>query len=262
MLEISMAARSECGARSANEDALHVGDAGATRFAVLADGAGGHERGAEASRRVIERVAAELRASAEDFVPARLAHAVLAAHEELQRQQVGAEGQQRMHSTVVALWIDLPRDAAIWSHVGDTRLYRLRYGAVELLTADDSVVQRMLEGGAITAQQAVDHPMKNRLLAALGMQESIEPHTLPERTALEDGDAYLLCTDGWWGALVDADFSATLTEADSPEHWLDLMGELIAARGDAAQDNYSAIAVWALDPSESTQSMPEGTDAA
>ena len=257
VFDITTATCSERGQRTANEDALCVGRAGTTHYAVLADGAGGHERGAEAARRVIARIEAALRASAASFAPARLTEAVLRAHAELQRAQIGAEGRGRMHATVVVLWIDGQHDRAIWSHIGDSRLYRLRYGAVNLVTADDSVVQRMLEGGVLTARQAQDHPMKNQLLAAVGMQDGVEPHTLAEAVRLEDGDAFLLCTDGWWGALSDTDLTRTLADADTPAAWLDAMRTLINGRAVPGQDNFSAIALWVSDPAESTQSMAD-----
>lgn len=257
MFDISVATCSECGQRSANEDALRAGRAGSTRYAVVSDGAGGHDRGAEASRRVVDHIEAALRAAESAFASDHLTQALLSAHVELQLEQMGAHGRRRMHATVVALWIDTRHDRAVWSHVGDSRLYRFRYGVVDVVTADDSVVQRMLEGGILTPQQAQDHPMKNQLLAAVGMQDGVEPHTLADAVALDDGDAFLLCTDGWWGVLSDAEMTGTLAATDTPQAWLDAMRALIVARAAPGQDNFSAIAVWVSDPLESTRSMPE-----
>ena len=257
MLEIRIATCSEPGRRAANEDALCTGRAEATQFAVVSDGAGGHDRGAEASQRVVEHIEAALRAAASAFAADHLTEALLSAHVALQLEQVGAQGRRRMHATVVALWIDTRHDRAVWSHVGDSRLYRFRYGAVDLVTADDSVVQRMLESGILTPQQAQDHPMKNQLLAAVGMQDGVEPHTLADAVALDDGDVFLLCTDGWWGVLSDAEMIGTLADADTPQEWLAAMRELILARAAPGQDNFTAIAVWVSDPAESTQSMAD-----
>ena len=260
MFEITIATCSECGQRSENEDALGFGGSGSTQYAVLSDGAGGHARGAVASRRVVEHIDAALRAAGSAFASDHLTQALLSAHVALQHDQMGAQGRQRMHATVVALWIDTRHDHAVWSHVGDSRLYRLRYGAVDLVTADDSVVQRLLEGGILTPQQALDHPMKNQLLAAVGMQDGLNPHTVKQPVPLDDGDAFLLCTDGWWGPLTDAKIIATLTDADTPQGWLDAMRELILAQAAPGQDNFSAIAVWVTDPAESTQSMADSEE--
>ena len=255
--DFALASRSERGARTGNEDDLRTGQQGLQCHAVLADGAGGHARGAEAARRVVEGVQAALCAPGAAFDPATLTAALHGVHATLQQAQAGAVGRERMHATVVALWIDGRSDCALWSHVGDSRLYRLRYGAIERLTADDSVVQRLLESGALTAEQAVHHPMKNQLLAAMGMDERIEPHTPGTPVALEDGDAFLLCTDGWWGPLAESEMLATLREADTPAGWLAAMHRCIDARSGPEQDNYSAIALWVSDPAECTHPMDD-----
>uniref|UniRef100_UPI003D769283 PP2C family protein-serine/threonine phosphatase n=1 Tax=Salmonella enterica TaxID=28901 RepID=UPI003D769283 len=75
------------------------------------------------------------------------------------------DGLNRMHSTVVALWIDAAAGSALWTHLGDSRLYVARRGVLSLLTSDDSVVQSMVDAGLITPQQALVHPDKNRLIA-------------------------------------------------------------------------------------------------
>ena len=255
MLDIHIATCSDRGQRDDNEDEVRAGQAGATHFALLSDGAGGHARGAEASRRVVDHIEAALRQAAGRFAPEPLTQALVSAHEALQREQHGAQGRARMHATVVALWIHRDQDRALWSHVGDSRLYRLRYGAVELVTSDDSVVQRLLEGGLLTPQQALEHPLKNQLLAAMGMPDRVEPHTVEAPVGLEDGDVYLLCTDGWWGALSEQEYASTLEAAASPQAWLQAMHALIQSRAQPGQDNFSAVAVWVSDPTQNTRSM-------
>ena len=251
MLAITTATCSDRGQRAGNEDALRTGIAGARQYAVLSDGAGGHARGAEASRCVVEHIEAALQSTTGlSFAPDRLTSNLLAAHTELQHRQMDARGHRRMHATVVVLWIDTRSARAIWSHVGDSRLYRFRSGGVDLVTADDSVVQRMLEGGMLTPQQAQNHPMKNQLLAAVGMQEDVEPHTLADDAAVEAGDAFLLCTDGWWGVIRDAEMTGALGDADTPQAWLDAMRHLIETRRAPGQDNFSAIAVWVADAAD------------
>jgi serine/threonine protein phosphatase PrpC len=257
MLEIEIATRSQLGRRERNEDAVRVGQVGQTWHLLLADGAGGHARGAEASQRVVDSIESALLAAAPNFTPGVLDAALKAAHAELQRLQHDAQGAQRMHSTVVALWIDMAHERALWSHVGDSRMYRLRYGEVDTVTADDSVVQRMVEGGLLTPAQARQHPGKNQLVSALGMDEAIEPRTLAHAAEVEDGDVFLLCCDGWWDALTEAQILATLEQADSPLKWLDAMQLEIEAQALPRQDNFSAIAAWISDPSQTTLFMLE-----
>ena len=98
------------------------------------------------------------------------------------------------------------------------------------------------------------------LLAALGMQENLEPHTLTQAEPLDDGDAFLLCTDGWWGALTDTQLTGTLNSASTPRDWLVAMRELIIAQAAPGQDNFSAIAVWVSNPAGTAQ-WPADADA-
>jgi len=134
----------------------------------------------------------------------------------------------------------------------------VRGGRIDLMTADDSVVQRLVDAGLLTPQQAKTHPQKNQLIAALGIDEELEPHTLAQPAALAEGDAYLLCSDGWWGSLTDQFVTATLAVAATPAQWLSLMQQRIEGLAVPKQDNYSAIAVWVEDSAEATRPITRG----
>ncbi len=259
MLDITLASRSELGRRKSNEDDLRCGGADLRWYAVLADGAGGHEHGAEASRRAVTHIEDSLADAAPPFTPEHLTQSVRAAHAELQSRQPGAQGLARMHTTVVVLWIDGRAERALWSHVGDSRLYRLRHGQVDVITRDDSVVQRMVDGGLLRPEEARTHPQKNQLIAALGVDDAVDPHTVPQGVAIDDGDAFLLCSDGWWEPLSDADIARTLNDADTVQEWLDLMQQQIEHRASPKQDNFSAIAVWVGDVAQATRAMADET---
>jgi serine/threonine protein phosphatase PrpC len=82
------------------------------------------------------------------------------------------------------------------------------------------------------------------LFAALGDPNGFDPYV--ERTPFKmcRGDAFLLCTDGCWEHVEEAEMTAILAEAATPEEWLHALEERVVARGGNGQDNYSAIAVW------------------
>jgi serine/threonine protein phosphatase PrpC len=258
MIGIRMAACSEQGARKYNEDALAHGQARNGHFAVLCDGAGGHKRGAEAAQRAVACVERLLRDDAVAFSPANLTQMVRLAHSELQSHQESEFADARMHCTIVVLWIDPAQAHVLWTHVGDSRLYRFRHGEADVVTADDSVVQRMVQSGLIRPEQTQDHPQKNQLLAALGMDGEIDPNTVVRPVELIEGDAFLLATDGWWGTIDDGALSQSLARALDPGQWLADMREQINARAVRGQDNFSAIAVWVGDPGEVTN--PDADD--
>jgi PPM family protein phosphatase len=259
MLEITMATRSEVGRRKGNEDDLRCGGHDMLWYAVLADGAGGHEHGAEASRRAVTHIEDSLADGPPPFTPEHLTRSVRAAHAELQGRQPGTQGLQRMHTTVVVLWLDARTERALWSHVGDSRLYRLRHGQVDVVTRDDSVVQRMVDGGLLRQDEARTHPQKNQLIAALGVDDAVDPHTVPQPVALDDGDAFLLCSDGWWEPLSDSDIAQASADADTVQDWLDAMQRQIENRASPQQDNFSAIAVWVGDVAQATRAMGDET---
>jgi serine/threonine protein phosphatase PrpC len=260
MSRLRFASLTDPGARGGNEDDQRHGVGAHGHFAVLADGAGGHSRGEEASYRAVESISRVLREPEVEFSPENLTQVVRLAHAELlQAQALARRPEHRMHTTVVVLWLDKGLGHALWSHVGDSRLYRVRHGEAEQLTQDDSVVQHMVRSGMLSEEQGRAHPNKNQLLAALGIEGEITPHTVARPIELMEGDAFLLCSDGWWEGFEPADIAASLQRADTPEEWLDDMRKRIAGRAAPRQDNYTAIAVWLGDPHDLTIARFEHT---
>ncbi|MDE2593620.1 MAG: serine/threonine-protein phosphatase [Burkholderiales bacterium] len=251
-MPIQIASRSEVGARTHNEDDLRYGSNGPLRFVVVSDGAGGHSNGAMASDLVVRTTALVLQRTTE-FTPAMLVSAIEQANEAVNAGQQGLRAHQRMHATVVCLWLDASGYQALWAHVGDSRLYRVRRGRAHALTRDDSVVQQMVDAGFIKPDEARHHPRKNQLLAAMGMEEAMPVHVSPQAESVQDGDAYLLCSDGWWDHLDLEDLEDTLLDAPSAQAWVDKMAELVAQRQKPNQDNYTAVAVWVGNPGETTR---------
>jgi serine/threonine protein phosphatase PrpC len=251
MLQVEIATRCEVGARSHNEDDLRHGQSGSFWYAVLSDGAGGHRGGAVASDIVVRMTALGLQSAAQSS-PEYLTRTVCDANDALVQKQ-DKRSRDRMHATLVALWIDARREEALWTHVGDSRLYMLRHGRVLHVTQDDSVVQRMLEAGYLTPEEALTHPKKNQLLSAMGAEGGIEPNTIESPMAVEDGDAFLLCSDGWWDHFDKRAIETAFAAAKTPEDWLNRMANGIRQAATPRQDNYSAIAVWIGDPAETTR---------
>lgn len=234
------------GARDHNEDDLRVGEAGDLAWAVLSDGAGGHSRGDEASRRVVTTVDEAMRqavAAGEGLSAARLGDAIEQAHARLNAEQAHLQGRHRMHATVVALCLDRARGEVVWAHVGDSRLYRLRDGVAVALTRDDSLVQQMVDAGFLTPEAAHHHPRKNQLLCALGGAEPIEVHVAEAPEPVRAGDAFLLCSDGWWDVVMPDAIARTRQHAVDAADWLQRMRSLILEANESGQDNYSAVVV-------------------
>ncbi len=246
MLPLQISQRSCTGARDHNEDCVGVERVGQHWCMVLSDGAGGHRDGALASRLVVDRILEGFRSRPPIDGP-DLGELVLDAHDGViaaQRARGATDRAGAMHATVVVLLVDTERRVALWGHVGDSRLYLLRDGRAEALTRDDSVLQWMVDAGFWQADQLHQHPQRNQLMAALGADEGVEPHVSADPFELRKGDAFLLCSDGWWGSVGNSEIERLLAGAATPDQWLDAMIACANGRADPRQDNFSAIGCW------------------
>lgn len=200
--------------RERNEDAYAI--CADPRAFVVADGLGAHPQGDRASQMSVRTVCRVLSEAAHhDRAPAyadswerHLVDAVAAAHAELRaasRPLLEQDPYLAMGSTVVALLIPPHGQLAYWSHVGDSRLYRWRSPDLALLTADHTRF-----GDAYRYAMSVDVglPHTNQLGQALGTQPELDA---PVGSApVQDGDTFLLCSDGISGMLSPATIAAYL----------------------------------------------------
>ena len=129
-------------------------------------------------------------------------------------------------------------DNIILCGAGDSRAYRLRDDAFDQITTDDSWVQVALKEGLLQAEEAENHPMKNIITKAVGAKQNIEL-TVQEET-LEDGDMYLLCTDGLHGMLTRTEILEILmTKKDDLEQAVQSL--IAAANENGGKDNVTAV---------------------
>jgi len=244
-LTIQVAQRTGIGARSRNEDRIAVEHQDGHSCLVVSDGAGGHGEGARAAELAVGRVLTGFRSRPPVDGP-DLAELLLDAHDAVvagQRELALRSPAAAMRATVVVLVIDMAKRIALWGHVGDSRLYRWRGARLSAVTRDDSALQSVLDTGLVDAASARQLRHRGVLLAALGSAEDVVPH-VSEPLEMEPSDVFLLCTDGWWGALEPPLISSLLADAATPEMWLDAMIRPTLECPDPRQDNYSAIACW------------------
>src|SRR5205807_3239782 len=179
--------------RPLNEDSFFV-DADRGIF-VVADGVGGADAGEIASQTAVDVLKDAFRQKIRDGedVEDLMGLAIQRANSSI--HQMAAENPRfsMMATTVVALHLDGNR--ATIGHVGDSRLYRLSPdGELFRETEDHSVVQEEVRAGRMTPEQAANHPSKNVISRALGAEESVEADM--KTIEVEDGNAFLLCSDG------------------------------------------------------------------
>jgi serine/threonine protein phosphatase PrpC len=131
-------------------------------------------------------------------------------------------------------------DQLFLAHVGDTRAYVLdQSGELQQLTRDHSLVQRLIELGQLTTEEAENHEHRNVLYRALGQNDEIEvDHS---RTKFSPGTSILLCSDGLWGMIEEERIAQIIQEAENPQAASDTLIELANQNG--GTDNISAIVV-------------------
>jgi len=142
-----------------------------------------------------------------------------------------------MGTTIAAILVE--GDHLVAGNVGDSRIYRVRAGALEQLSVDDTIIASMLQRGLLTGETSRKHPMRNVLTQAAGSQENVEVH-LHEST-LELADMLLLCSDGLHGVVEEDEISGILQTGQTEERKVSQLIE--AARAAGAPDNISAIIV-------------------
>lgn len=193
--------------RARNEDAL-LCDAHRQLFAV-ADGMGGHAGGDVASAIAIRT----LEAAAGPATQHALVEAVAAANQTIlatARENRELEG---MGTTLTVLAV--ARGEAVWAHVGDSRLYLYREGALRQLSRDQTWVRQQVDAGLLTAEQARSHPYASMLVQALGVKETVQPEV--GALTCYPGDRFLLCSDGLTGMLRDPEIAEVLRGSDMCE---------------------------------------------
>ncbi|UXH77076.1 PP2C family protein-serine/threonine phosphatase [Roseateles amylovorans] len=213
---------------------------------ICADGMGGKSGGRKAADQVI-LTAQQL---FERFVPGEedeaelLRQIVSEAHLMIRLTAISAE--EEPHSTLAGFMVTAERRCH-WIHTGDSRLYHFRGPNMKLRSLDQSYVQRLVDEGQITEEEAQVHPQSNLLTACLG---TVQEPTPVESTIehLEIGDSLMACSDGLWHYFTPAELG-TVLHSLPPRDGAELLVSKARQRAKGTGDNLS-IAIVRLDPME------------
>ncbi|MFY1677888.1 MULTISPECIES: Stp1/IreP family PP2C-type Ser/Thr phosphatase [unclassified Streptomyces] len=224
--------------REGNEDSGYAGP----RLLAIADGMGGQAAGEVASSEVISTIVA-----LDDDIPGSdvltsLGTSVQRANDQLRQMVAEDPSLEGMGTTLTALLWTGQRLGLV--HVGDSRAYLLRDGTLSQITQDHTWVQRLVDEGRITEEEAGTHPQRSLLMRALGSGDHVEPDLSIRE--VRPGDRYLICSDGLSGVVSRETMQETLAGHRGPE---DAVQELIqlALRG-GGPDNITVIIADVLDP--------------
>jgi PPM family protein phosphatase len=242
-LALRYAVRSDVGLlREGNEDSAYAGP----HLLAIADGMGGHAAGEVASA-----VAIAALAGLDDDVPGMdmlgaLADAVAKANARLHDMSAADPTMEGMGTTLTAM---------LWSgarmglcHIGDSRAYMLRDGEFYQITRDHTLVQSLLDDGRINADEAATHPQRSLILRALDSRTDAEPD-LSIREA-QDGDRYLLCSDGLSDVVTEETLHRALLAIDDPDELVIQLIDLANRAG--GPDNITCIVADVIDSATAT----------
>jgi len=217
LLQVEAEGLSETGPhREVNEDALGAFGPGETPGAerkgylyVVADGLGGHQAGEVASSTAVATMREEYYSpSSHSRIEPALRQAVNAANLRIHNLGQRHVEYRSMQTTLTALV--LAADCAYLAHIGDCRAYHWRDGRLSLLTSDHSEAAELVRMRILKPDKVRDHPGRSVLTRSLGNQLIVRPDFV--RQPIAAGDRFLLCSDGLWSELEDAELGEVLGE--------------------------------------------------
>lgn len=235
---------SNVGDREHNEDSVYSeiikrGEKESGIF-VLADGLGGHGRGEVASGIVIETARKVFQAV--DPCAGMIESIFDHAQESLISLQKKEHADDEMKTTAVILLV--MGQSMYWGHVGDSRLYFFRKQKLVTRTLDHSVPQMLVNAGELKEKKIRKHPDRNKLLRVMGTDWDEPRYVVSGMQELMPGDAFLLCSDGFWENITEKQMLRCLKKTSNAADWLDKMNLLVQKSGEKTDmDNNSAIAV-------------------
>lgn len=238
---LKYASISKIGNRKCNEDYIKISSVSERYCFVVCDGLGGHECGDVAAQIAGNTIVEEFYYcnNLSDF----LENAFMKAHNNILSQQKARNIKGEMKTTVVGMVTD--GKYGYVGHIGDSRFYGFSDGNNYICTFDHSVPQILVESNVIDEKQIRNHPSRNMLLKVLGDKNEDTQCELSEPVLLQEYNAFLLCTDGFWEMITEEEMMSTLFNSSSPTEWLDRMIAIVEVNGlDKKMDNYSAIAVF------------------
>ncbi len=214
-MQIEYAKVSALGDRQDNQDRAAVIVAEDAALMLVFDGMGGHSDGALAAE-VGLKVVQDLFTSSslplldpQGFLYMALAHA----HDEVVALGADVAIDFRPRATCAVCLVQ--ESGSFWAHIGDSRIYQLRNGAMVTRSRDHSHVEVLIQEGAITEEEALDHPMRNFVECCIGGDASVPDMSITRMQPLADGDVLLACSDGLWSGINDAEIAKLATRSES-----------------------------------------------
>lgn len=221
--------------RDHNEDGYLIDDD--LGLVAVADGMGGHRGGEVASALALEVLLDEFSARHD------LRDAVVAANDAVYERSTEDDAVRGMGTTLTAGVLGDDHETFIVGHVGDSRAYLFRDGALRRITSDHSLVEELIQAGELTEEEAERDPRRSQITRALGLDRGVEVDLFP--VVVADGDRVLLCSDGLTGMVRDDGIADLLAAERDPARLAQLLVD--AANEAGGTDNTTVVVVDVVD---------------
>ncbi len=206
-MQIEYAKVSALGDRKDNQDRAAVVVSEDAALMLVFDGMGGHSDGARAAETGLKVVQDMfMAATLPIFDPQGFLYMALArAHDKV--VSLGREVAVDFRPRATCAICLVQESGSFWAHIGDSRIYQVRDGAVRKRSRDHSHVEVLIQEGAISEEEAQDHPMRNFVECCIGGDAPVPDMSITNSVRLEEGDVLLACSDGLWSGLSDDDMA-------------------------------------------------------
>lgn len=209
---------------------------------VLADGLGGHKGGELASRLFCESLIElatkdinNLYKQPEDTLTQLAIHSSEMMSAEIKQNHPELDA----HTTCVICWVSLPENKLTTLHIGDSRAYRFTHNNISWRSRDHSVVQMLVDNGQLNEENMGTHPEQGALTRSIGVGKTIKPSVKTHKTALQKGEALLLCSDGLWEMISKKEI-CSIAKQRKPQKRLDKLISTAVKRAEPKSDNVTA----------------------
>lgn len=213
-MQIEYSKVSALGDRQDNQDRAAIVVSENAALMLVFDGMGGHSDGARAAETGLQIVQDLFMAARQPiFDPQGFLYMALSrAHDKVVSigQDVAVDFRPRATCAICLV----QEGGSFWAHIGDSRIYQVRDGAVLARSRDHSHVEVLIQEGAITEEEAQDHPMRNFVECCIGGDAPVPDMSITAKQPLQYGDVLLSCSDGLWSGLSDKDIAQIAAPGD------------------------------------------------
>jgi serine/threonine protein phosphatase PrpC len=245
-LRIEYAEVSLLGNRTDNQDRVSVAVSEHSALLVVIDGMGGHSDGAKAAETAIKTLVEAFWHTPQPILdPLGFLHLSLGrAHDRVVKLGDGVALDHKPRATCAVCLVQ--DGGSYWAHVGDSRIYQLRAGAIKMRTRDHSHIELLLREGLIAESEMRSHPMRNFVECCLGGEPFLPEMTLGLREPLEANDILLVCSDGLWGGLDDNEIGGAFPPARAAlkDELVRLAERSVNVVGAGSDNTSAAIVRW------------------